>query len=320
MIVELIEGNISGFGEASENPYYHHNIGDMITDLLAVKLDIERNTFKSLETPEAFWQRMYPLLKHNLFALCALDIAYHDLFSRQKHKKLYDLWGYNIENNILSNFTIGIDSIENMLSKMKDTPWPIYKIKLGTNEDLKIIKALRKHSNAIFRIDANCAWSVEETVSNAKALKDLGVEFLEQPLPAEEVDGMKYLFQKSALPLIADESCQKEEDVDSCFGLFHGVNIKLVKCGGLTPARRMLDRAQELGMKKMVGCMTESSIGISAIAHLVPELDYVDMDGAMLLRNDIAKGVSLENGKVIYSDLNGTGVKLLDVKPITIHS
>ena len=320
MIVELKEGNLSGFGEASENPYYHHKLGDMISDLAAVKSEIERDTLKSRETPEAFWKRMYPLLKHNLFTLCALDIAYHDLYSRQKNKKLYDLWGYNIENNILSNFTIGIDSIENMLSKMKDTPWPIYKIKLGTNEDLKIIKALRKHTKAIFRIDANCAWSVEETLRNAKALKDLGVEFLEQPLPAGEVDGMKYLFKKCALPLMADESCQKEDDVDACFGLFHGVNIKLVKCGGLTPARRMLDRAQKLGMKKMVGCMTESSVGISAIAHLLPELDFVDMDGAMLLRNDIAKGVSLENGKVVYSKLNGTGVELLNVKPIKILS
>ncbi|WKK66168.1 dipeptide epimerase [Lutimonas zeaxanthinifaciens] len=319
MVVELKDGTISGYGEASENPYYNHNLGDMIRDLLAVKSNIEGNALNS-ETPETFWNRMYPLLKHNLFALCALDIAYHDLYSRQKNKKLYELWGYHIENNILSNFTIGIDSVENMLSKMKDTPWPIYKIKLGTKEDLKIIKALRKHTNAVFRIDANCAWSVEETLSNALTLKDLGVEFLEQPLPAEEVDGMKYLYKKSALPLIADESCQKESDVDTCFGLFHGVNIKLVKCGGLTPARRMLHRAQELGMKKMVGCMTESSVGISAIAHLVPELDYVDMDGAILLKQDIAEGVSLKKGKIVYSGLNGTGVKLLDLKPITKHS
>ncbi|UCE94647.1 MAG: dipeptide epimerase [Flavobacteriaceae bacterium] len=320
MVIELKQEKISGYGEASENPYYHHKLEDMIADLLSVKSEIERDSFKSLETPEVFWARMYPLLKHNLFALCALDIAYNDLYARGKNKKLYELWGYNINNNILSNFTIGIDSIENMVSKMKDTPWPIYKIKLGTNEDLKIVKALRKHTSAVFRIDANCAWSVEETLSNAVELKDLGVEFLEQPLPADALDDMKYLFKNCTLPLIADESCQIESDVDTCFGLFHGVNIKLVKCGGLTPARRMLRRAQELGMKKMVGCMTESSVGISAIAHLVPELDYVDMDGAILLRKDIAEGVSLENGKIVYSDINGTGVKLLDLKPITIHS
>ncbi|MCA0932810.1 dipeptide epimerase [Lutimonas saemankumensis] len=320
MVVELKVGNISGYGEASENPYYKHKLEDMIRDLLGVKREIECDTFKTPETPETFWERMYPILKHNLFALCALDIAYNDLYSRLKNKKLYELWGYSIENNILSNFTIGIDTIENMLSKMKDTPWPIYKIKLGTHEDLKIIKALRRHTNAIFRIDANCAWSVEETLSNALALKDLGVEFLEQPLPAEEVDGMRHLYKKCALPLVADESCQKESDIENCFGLFHGVNIKLVKCGGLTPARRMLHRAQELGMKKMVGCMTESSVGISAIAHLVPELDYVDMDGAVLLRQDIAEGVSLEYGKIVYSDLKGTGVKLIDLKPITKHS
>ena len=146
-------------------------------------------------------------------------------------------------------------------------------------------------------------------------MKRLGVEFLEQPLPPEDSDGQKALFAKCSLPVIADESCQQEEDVDKCHHLFHGVNIKLVKCGGLTPARRMLARAETLGMKKMVGCMTESSVGISAIAHLLPELDYVDMDGATLLERDIATGVNLVQGEVLYSDLPGTGASLIKLNP-----
>jgi L-alanine-DL-glutamate epimerase-like enolase superfamily enzyme len=126
------------------------------------------------------------------------------------------------------------------------------------------------------------------------------------------------LFEQCALPVIADESCQEEQDVEKCHGNFHGVNIKLVKCGGLTPARRMLARAETLGMKKMVGCMTESSVGISAIAHLLPELDYVDMDGATLLKQDIASGVVLVKGKSLYSDLPGTGVTLnVESEPIS---
>ena len=287
----------------------------MINDLLKVKSFVEANSEAS---PELFWSQMYPLLKDNMFALCALDIAFNDLYARKKGKKLYELWGMKQNNKILSNFTIGIDSIDKMLSKMKETPWPVYKIKLGTKEDLGIVRALRQHSNAVFRIDANGAWGVEETLKNAVELKKLGVEFLEQPLSAENKEGQRIIFKRSVLPLIADESCQVEADVENCFQMFHGINIKLVKCGGLTPARRMLKRAKNLGMKKMVGCMTESSIGISAIAHLLPELDYVDMDGAMLLKNDIASGVTLKNGKISYSELNGTGALLLDNNPIRI--
>ena len=253
-----------------------------------------------------------------MFALCALDLAYNDLYARKKGKKLYELWNYKIDANILTNFTIGIDSIQNMLLKMKETPWPIYKIKLGTKEDLKIIRALRQHTDAIFRVDANGAWTVDETLHNAKELKKLGVEFLEQPLPAEDIDGITYVFQHTALPIIADENCQVESDVDACFQKFHGVNIKLTKCGGLTPARRMLERAKSLHMLTMVGCMTESSIGISAIAHLLPALDYADMDGALLLRKDIASGVTIEQGRIIYPEINGTGVLLINNDPLKI--
>ncbi len=315
MIVELKDGEYSGYGEASENPYYHQSVDDMVLSLSKIKQVIE----KYLEsTPEIFWEKMYPLLKDNMFALCALDIAYNDLYAKKKKKKLYELWNYRIENNILSNFTIGIDSIENMILKMKETPWPIYKIKLGTKEDLAIVKALRKHTDAIFRIDANGAWEVEETLHNATEFKKLGVEFLEQPLAAENLDGIKYVFQHAALPVIADESCQTESDIDHCYQKFHGVNIKLVKCGGLTPARRMIEKAKKLKMKTMVGCMTESSIGISAIAHLLPSLDYVDMDGALLLRKDIATGVTIQKGRINYSEINGTGVVLTDNDPLIL--
>ncbi len=315
LIVELKDGEYSGYGEASENPYYHQSVDDMILDLSNIKQQIESDSDK---TPEIFWDKMFPLLKDNMFALCALDIAYHDLYARKKGKKLYELWNYKIEHNILSNFTIGIDSIENMILKMKETPWPIYKIKLGTKEDLAIIRALRQHTDAVFRIDANGSWDVEETLENAYELKKLGVEFLEQPLAADNADGIQYVFKHTALPIIADESCQLESDIDACYKKFHGVNIKLVKCGGLTPARRMLKRAKELKIQTMVGCMTESSIGISAIAHLVPSLDYVDMDGALLLRKDIATGVTIEKGKIIYADIKGTGALLTDNNPISI--
>lgn len=308
LIVELKDSGFSGYGEATSNPYYGVTVQKMIHAIEPLKTKIEAT---GNSTPEEFWDSMYPYLKHNMFALCALDLAYNDLYARKKGKKLYELWGYEITNNPLTDYTIGIDTIDKMVSKMKELPWPIYKIKLGTKEDIKIVTELRKHTDAIFRIDANCGWTVDETIKNAIALKELGVEFLEQPLKADDWDGHRDVFLKSMLPVIAHESCQVETDVAKCHNHFHGINVKLVKCGGLTPARRMLNHAKDLGMKTMVGCMTESSVGISAIAHLLPLLNYVDMDGSLLLAEDIAKGVTIKDGVVAYSSLNGTGVTLI---------
>lgn len=307
LIVELKEADISGLGEATSNPYYGISVQKMMEDIRIVQPLIESSRNK---TPEEFWKMLFPSLKQNMFALCALDMAYHDLYARKKGKKLYELWGYNINNNPLTDYTIGIDSVAVMIAKMKEFPWPIYKIKLGTKDDINIIKELRKNTDAVFRVDANCGWNVDETIKNAIVLKELGVEFIEQPLKADHWDGHRAVFLNSVLPIIADESCQVASDVENCHNHFHGINVKLVKCGGLTPARKMLLKAKELGMKTMVGCMTESSVGISAIAHLLPLLDYVDMDGALLLANDIANGVTIEKGIVKYSNLNGIGAVL----------
>jgi L-alanine-DL-glutamate epimerase-like enolase superfamily enzyme len=307
LIVELRSDGFSGYGEATSNPYYKTTVPVMIDDLNKIRSIIESTTDV---TPEAFWAKIHPYLKEDMFALCALDMAYSDLYARKKGKKLYELWEYTTDKNPLTDYTIGIASIEKMLSKMRELPWPIYKIKLGTQEDIDIVKRLRKHTDAIFRIDANCGWGVEETIKNAISLKKLGVEFLEQPMKADNWEGHKEVYKHSVLPIIADESCIIEEDVAKCHNHFHGVNIKLVKCGGLTPGRRMIQQAKALGMKTMVGCMTESSVGISAIAHLLPELDYVDMDGALLLSEDIATGITIKDGVISYSELNGTGVTL----------
>jgi L-alanine-DL-glutamate epimerase-like enolase superfamily enzyme len=308
LIVELKKDGFSGFGEATSNPYYQTTVSMMIEDLENTKSQIEKNDNLN---PEQFWATIAPFLQENMFALCALDMAYNDLYAKLQNKKLYELWKLKIDKNPLTDYTIGIASIEKMVEKMTELPWPIYKIKLGTPDDIAIVTELRKHTNAIFRIDANCAWTVNETLANAIELKKLGVEFLEQPLQADNWAGHKTVFENSVLPIIADESCIIESDVKKCHNHFHGVNVKLVKCGGLTPARRMLTEARNIGMKTMVGCMTESTVGISAIAQLLPMLDFVDMDGALLLANEIATGVTIDFGKIQYADLNGTGVALL---------
>ncbi len=308
LIVELKSMGFSGFGEATSNPYYDITVPMMMYDLEKYRTAIE-SSFD--ETPEQFWHRMQILLADNMFALCALDMAFNDLYAKKKEKKLYELWNLSINKNPITDYTIGIASIEKMVSKMQELPWPIYKIKLGTANDIEIVKELRSHSDAIFRIDANCGWQVDETIKNAVELKKLGVEFIEQPTKADDWPAHKEIFKNSVLPIIADESCIVESDVKKCHNYFHGVNVKLVKCGGLTSGKRMLLEAKKLGLKTMVGCMTESTVGISAIAQLLPLLDYVDMDGALLLKNDIASGVKIQNGIIKYSDLNGTGVSLL---------
>ncbi|WKN45886.1 dipeptide epimerase [Tunicatimonas pelagia] len=308
---------IVGLGESTANNYYQVFVEQMQDEVESVREIIEKYSLSAepleagkMGTPEYFWQQLAPHLQQSPFTLCALDIAAHDLYGKKIGQPLYQLWGLNPANAPTTNYTIGIDSIEVMVRKMRAKPWPIYKIKLGTSEDLAIVQELRKHTDAVFRVDANCAWGVREAIENSRELKKLGVEFIEQPLKANNWDGMKEVYQHSALPLMADESCIVESDVAKCEGYFHGINIKLTKCGGITPARRMIQEARQRNMKLMVGCMTESTVGISAIAHLSPLLDYVDMDGAMLLAEDIATGIIITPDGVQFPDENGTGVQL----------
>lgn len=310
LLVTLGEGGCTGFGEgASGSAFTAFTAAGMRADLEAARLAIEH---ERLDDPTALWDRLLPVIGHNRFAMCALDEAAHDLWGKQRGQPVWKLWGLTQRGGPLSNYTIGIADVPTMVMKMREFDgWPIYKIKLGTANDLAIVRELRKHTSATFRVDANCAWSVEQTLAFAPELKALGVEFIEQPLPAGEWAGMKLLFAESALPIMADESCLVPDDVERCVGHFHGINVKLVKAGGLTPARRMVLRARELGLKTMVGCMCESSVGISAIGQLLPLLDYVDMDGAVLIAKDIATGVRVERGHAIFPAENGNGVRLL---------
>jgi len=308
LIVELQEDGQRGYGEATVNEYYGATIENMAQALESVRAELDRLT---LDDPAELWDAIHPALGDNPFAHCALDQAAHDLWGKKQGQPVYRLWGLSPDDRPPTDYTIGIDKIDVMVAKMQEFPnWPVYKIKLGTPHDLEIVRQLREHTDATFRVDANCGWSAEETIRNSRELKPLGVEFIEQPLPADRWEDMKCVFAESELPVIADESCIVQDDVARCYGFFHGINIKLVKCGGLTPARRMIEQARSLDMKVMVGCMTESTVSISAIAQLLPLLDYVDMDGALLLAEDIATGVTIERGVCHYPDENGSGVRL----------
>lgn len=308
LIVKLEDTTYYGLGESTTNPFYGMTIANMSECLDKFRPVIEKSDWK---TPEELWELGREVFAENPFAQCSLDLAAWDIYSKKQGKKLYELLNLDPNDIPTTNYTIGIDTIEKMVSKMQEIKWPIYKIKLGTPNDMEIIRELRKHTDAIFRIDANCAWTVDQAIGYSEELKKLGVEFMEQPLAKDDLEGMKEVYKYSFLPVIADESCIVESDVKKCHGLFHGINVKLVKAGGITPGLRMLNEAKSLGMKTMVGCMTESSIGISAIAHIAPLLDYVDMDGAMLLSHDPAEGVTITPEKVIFPDRDGIGAQLI---------
>ncbi|MEP6594510.1 MAG: dipeptide epimerase [Ginsengibacter sp.] len=309
LIVELEHFGINGYGEAPAISYYNITVEKMIEDIEAKKSFIEKFSFID---PERYWHYLHHLFPQNPFLVCALDMAGWDLFGKMKRKKLYELWGLDFEKKPVTDFTIGIDRLDKMIGKMKETPWLVYKIKLGTEHDIEIITELRKHTNSIFRIDANASWKTEEALEKISVFKDLGVELIEQPLAKDDWDGMKLLFEKSPLPLFADESCVAEKDIEKCFNHFHGINIKLTKCSGITPARRMITRARELGMKIMLGSMNESTIGSAAIVHLSPLADYMDVDGPLLLAEDLAMGLNYEHGKVSCSNHPGLGITPLN--------
>ncbi|MDB5248439.1 MAG: dipeptide epimerase [Segetibacter sp.] len=307
LVVELELGPYKGYGESPAITYYDITVEQMIEDLEKKKLFVEKF---ALIDPERYWHYLHHLFPKNPFLVCALDMAGWDLYGKMKGKPLYQLWNTTLNEGIMTDYTIGIDTIEKMVEKMQEKPWPIYKIKLGTPEDIAIVKALRKHTDAVLRVDANAGWTTEEALEKIPVLAGLGVELIEQPLHKDNWDGMKILFERSALPLIADESCVFEKDVEKCFMHFHGINIKLTKCSGITPARRMITKARELNLKVMMGSMNESTLGSSAIVHFIPQLDYVDVDGPLLLAEDIATGVHFDNGSVKVSGEPGLGVFL----------
>lgn len=279
----------------------------MVADLERKKTFVEKFAFTH---PDRYWHYLHHLFPNNPFLVCALDMAAWDMFGKMNRKPLYALWETVWKNDVPTDYTIGIDAIDKMVAKMKEKPWPIYKIKLGTAEDIRIVQTLRQHTGAVLRVDANAGWTLDEALHLIPELQKLGVEFIEQPLAKNDWDGMKVLFRESSLPLIADESCVFESDVEKCFEHFHGINIKLTKCSGPTPALRMIDKARSLGMQVMMGSMNESTIGSAAIAHFLPQLDYVDCDGPLLLAEDTGKGLFIQNGIVSVSNEPGLGITL----------
>jgi L-alanine-DL-glutamate epimerase-like enolase superfamily enzyme len=317
MIVELSYESVSGFGEATTNPYYGIKVENLVDAFSRAADLLDDFIFKS---PGDLWNVLHSELKDNYFALSAIDCAAHDLFCKLKGRSFSYHHGINYSKYPFTSYTLGIGTLEDMKKKIRQVSWPVYKIKLGAPNDLEIIREIRKYTQSLIRVDANGGWTKDQAVKMIDELAGIEVEFIEQPLKHGQWKEMKELYDRSTLPMIADESCVTEQDVEKCHGYFDGINIKLSKCGGLTPALRMIQQAKNLGMKVMIGCMTESTVGISAAAQLLPLVDYADLDGPLLLKEDVATGVKYKNGCLKLKNWNGLGFNFkyqkFETKPI----
>lgn len=312
LVVGLGLGAMRGFGEAPAITYYNVTVADMVALLESKRGVIERY---ALIDPQRFWHFLHHLIPGQHFLTAALDIAGWDLFAQMRRMPLHQLLGIKWENPPLTDYTIGNDAPEVMLQKLQARPWPIYKVKCSAPDDIDKLRLLRAHTGARIRIDANEGWTFDEAKRLLPELHQLGIELVEQPLPRDAWEEMKELKATSPLPLYADESCRTEDEVRLCADAFHGINIKLVKCGGITPAMRMIKEARTLGLRVMMGSMNESTIGTAAIAHMMPLLDEVDADGPLLLQEDLAEGLKYDNGEIKLTGWPGLGIRFTGPKP-----
>jgi L-alanine-DL-glutamate epimerase-like enolase superfamily enzyme len=297
-----------GWGEAAPSRFYGETADTVPAILAQLAPVLDRADPWSLETIEAELARV---VRFNGAARSAVSAALHDLAARRLGVPLYKMWGLDPASAPLSSFTIGIGSETELRQKVKEAEgYPILKVKLGTDHDEDIVRVIREEApDKTLRVDANAAWTPKRAVQTIERLLDYDVEFVEQPLPPHDVEGLRFVRERSPLPIIADESCLVASDIPRLEGAVDGINIKLSKCGGLREAQRMVATARAHGMLVMMGCMIESSLGISAAAHLSPLLDYADLDGAALLADDPYSGASIEGGKISIPTGPGLGVE-----------
>jgi L-alanine-DL-glutamate epimerase-like enolase superfamily enzyme len=297
-----------GWGEAAPSRFYGETADTVPAILAQLAPVLDRADPWSLETIEAELARV---VRFNGAARSAVSAALHDLAARRLGVPLYKMWGLDPASAPLSSFTIGIGSETELRQKVKEAEgYPILKVKLGTDHDEDIVRVIREEApDKTLRVDANAAWTPKRAVQTIERLLDYDVEFVEQPLPPHDVEGLRFVRERSPLPIIADESCLVASDIPRLEGAVDGINIKLSKCGGLREAQRMVATARAPGMLVMMGCMIETSLGISAAAHLSPLLDYADLDGAALLADDPYSGASIEGGKISIPTGPGLGVE-----------
>ena len=306
IIVEIEHDGIIGYGEAAPIERYHENKETVIEFLKKVNLKQFKDPFQ-LEEILDYVEHLAP---ENTSAKCAVDLALHDWVGKRLGVPLLKLWGLDKEKSCMTDFTIGIDTLDVIRKKVKEAEiYPILKVKVGIPNDEEIIKTIRGMTDKTIRVDANEGWTSKEMARDKILwLEEQKIEFIEQPLPASDLDGTAWLREQVHMPIIADENAIRMWDVPKLQGAFDGINIKLMKCTGLPEAMKMIHTARAMQMKVMLGCMIESAVAITAAAQLSPLVDYADLDGNILIKNDPFDGVKVVNGKLVLNDKPGLGV------------
>jgi len=308
MLTEIEFDGAVGFGEASMPPYLGES--HETANLFLSKVDLTK--FSSPFLMEEILAYVDQIAPGNYAAKASIDIALHDLVGKLMKQPWYRIWGLNPEHTPDTSFTIGIDKPEVVKEKVREAAaYRILKVKLGQGNDKEMIQAVRSVTDKALCVDINQGWTDRSmALEMTQWLKEQGVVFVEQPMPKASVDDIAWLTQKSPLPIIADEAIQTITDFKKVQGAYSGINIKLMKCGGMRAAYIMIGMARALNMKVMIGCMTETSCAVSAAAQLSPLVDWADLDGNLLIDNDIYEGITISDGRIILPERPGIGVRI----------
>ena len=307
MLTEIEYDGIKGYGEASMPPYLGESQESATAFLSKVNLEQFSDPFEM----EKILDYVDSVDQKNTAAKASVDIALHDLVGKLLNQPWYRIWGYDKTKTPNTTFTIGIDTAEVVKQKVKEAAeFKVLKVKLGKDNDKEMIETIRSVTNVPLTVDVNQGWKDKNfALEMINWLNEKNIEFVEQPMPKEQIDDIAWLTQNSPLPIIGDESVQRITDVIKAHGVYSGINIKLMKCTGMREANKMLNLARSLDMKVMIGCMTETSCAISAAAQLSPMVDWADLDGALLIKNDPYEGIKVIDGKVTLNDYPGIGLK-----------
>ncbi|MCM1004867.1 MAG: dipeptide epimerase [Prevotella sp.] len=304
--VEITLDSITGYGEASMPPYLGESV-ESVTSFLS-KIDPERLSDPfALEEIHVYMDSIAP---GNRAAKAAVDIALHDLSGKLMQQPWYKIWGLNPENAPMTSFTVSVDSPDEIERKLSEAePYNVIKVKMGVPGDRELIRLIRARTDRPICVDVNQGWKTrEEALDNILWLADKNVLFVEQPMSKTDFKSHAWLKERSPLPIVADEAVQTIADIPALAQSYDGVNIKLMKCAGMHEAYKMAVLARALGMKVMIGCMTETSCAVSAAAQLAPLADWADLDGNLLISNDIFTGMKIVDGKVTLNDSPGIGI------------
>jgi L-Ala-D/L-Glu epimerase len=306
MLTEIRYEDTVGYGEASMPPY----LGESVESVMSFLNKVDLSVFDSPFLVDDILTYVNTLAPGNYAAKASVDIALHDLVGKLMNQPWYRIWGLDPRKTPYTSFTIGIDIPEVVKEKVREAAhFKILKVKLGQKNDREMIEAIRSETDKPLCVDVNQGWKDRSmALDMIHWLKDQGVVFVEQPMPKEAVDDAAWLTAKSPLPVIADEAIQTKEDFKKVQGVYSGINIKLMKCGGMYAAYTMISMARALDMKVMLGCMTETSCAVTAAAQLSPLVDWADLDGNLLIGNDLFDGLKIIDGKINLPELPGIGV------------